>query len=143
MHILYCSMFLPYINYCSEIWGNTYPTNINGIVILQKRAMRLLYGANHIDLTTPLFHRSHALQFVDLVKFTTVFMFKTYQCKLPVNIQQHFMKTDISTITRLKNKFVKCCVTTNIRLMTLSVHFIRLWNSLYTELTNIIKMYKK
>ena len=114
MHILYCSMFLPYINYCSEIWGNTYPTNISGIVILQKRAMRLLYGANRIDHTTPLFYRSHALKFVDLVKFkTAVFRFKAYQCKLPVNIQQHFVKKDISTITRQTNQLVRCCVTTN------------------------------
>ena len=93
MYILYCSIFLPYINYCSEIWGNTYPTNINGIVILKKRAMRLLYGANHIDHTTPLFYRSHALNFLDLVKFkTAVFMFKAYKCNLPVNIQ-HFVKS--------------------------------------------------
>ena len=51
---------------------------------------------------TFLFHRSHALQFVDLVKFkTVVFMFKAYRCKLPVNVQNHFMKRDISTIARL------------------------------------------
>ena len=55
--------------------------------------MRLLYGADRIDHTTPLFYRSRALKFVDLVKFkTAVFMFKTHQCKLPVNIQQHFVK---------------------------------------------------
>ena len=36
MHILYCSLFLPYLTYCIEIWGNTYPTNINGIVLLHK-----------------------------------------------------------------------------------------------------------
>ena len=137
MHILCCSMFLPYINYCSEIWGNVYPTNISGIVILQKRAMRLLYGANCIDHTTPLFYRSRALKFVDLVKFkTAVFMFKAYQCKLPVNIQ-HFVKKDISTITRQPNQLVRCCVTTNIRAMTLSVYDISLWDSLNTELTNI------
>ena len=138
MYILYCSMFLPYINYCSEIWGNTYPTNISGIVILQKRAMRLLYGANCIDHTTPLFYRSRALKSVDLVKFkTAVFMFKAYQCKLPVNIQQHFVKKDISTITRQTNQLVRCCITTIIRAMTLSVYGISLWNSLNTELTKI------
>ena len=27
MHLLYCSLFLPYIYYCCEIWGNTYVTN--------------------------------------------------------------------------------------------------------------------
>ena len=28
IYMLYCSLFLPYINYCSEIWGNTYATNV-------------------------------------------------------------------------------------------------------------------
>ena len=64
-------------------------------------------------------------------------MFKAYQCKLPVNIQQHFVKKDISTITRQPNQLVRCCVTTNIRAMTLSVYGISLSNSLNTELTNI------
>ena len=110
MHILYCSMFLPYINYCSKIWGNTYPTNISGIVILQKRAMRLLYGANHIDHTTPLFYRSPALKFVDPVKLkTAVFMFKAYQCKLPVNIQQHYEKRYFNNNTSNKSTCEMLC----------------------------------
>ena len=29
MHILYYSLFMPYIMYCAEVWGNTYATNIN------------------------------------------------------------------------------------------------------------------
>ena len=34
--ILYNSLFLPYLNYCVEIWGNTYLTNTNNIFLLQK-----------------------------------------------------------------------------------------------------------
>ena len=29
MVTLYCSLFLPYLTYCCEIWGNTYATNVN------------------------------------------------------------------------------------------------------------------
>ena len=36
IYMLYCSLFLPYINYCSEIWGNTYATNVECITVLQK-----------------------------------------------------------------------------------------------------------
>ena len=28
MNILYYSLFLPYIMYCAEVWGNTYATNV-------------------------------------------------------------------------------------------------------------------
>ena len=31
LFILYCSMFLPYLTYCAEIWGNTYKSNIQCI----------------------------------------------------------------------------------------------------------------
>ena len=93
MHILYSSLFLPYISYCSEIWGNTYPSNVNCLVVLQKRAIRLLFGAGRLDHTTPLFYRSHIYKIPDLVKFkTAMFMYKAYYYVLPANIQQHFVK---------------------------------------------------
>ena len=138
MHILYSSLFLPYISYCPEIWGNTYPSNINCLVVLQKRAIRLLFGAGRLDHTTPLFYRSHTLKFPDLVKFkTAMFMYKAYYCMLPANIQQHFVKKDISVITRLKNQLVRRCVTLNVRAMSLPMYGISLWNSLHVELTDI------
>ena len=36
LFILYCSLFLPYISYCCEVWGNTNKTYINGVYILKK-----------------------------------------------------------------------------------------------------------
>ena len=36
--ILYCSLILPYFTYCVEIWGNTYKTNLNTIIMLQKKS---------------------------------------------------------------------------------------------------------
>ena len=35
--MLYDSLFVPYLTYCSEIWGNTYKTNINCVHLLQKK----------------------------------------------------------------------------------------------------------
>ena len=37
MLILYHSLCLPYIMYCIEVWGNTYATNLNVLVLLQNR----------------------------------------------------------------------------------------------------------
>ena len=138
MRILYSSLFLPYISYCSEIWGNTYPSNVNCLVVLQKRAIRLLFGAGRLDHTTPLFYRSHILKYPDLVKFeTAMFMYKAYYCMLPGNIQQHFVKKDILVITRRKNQLVRRCVTLNVTAMSLPMYGMSLWNSLHVDLTNI------
>ena len=42
MHILYYSLFMPYIMYWAEIWGNTYATNSHCLVLLKKRVIRLI-----------------------------------------------------------------------------------------------------
>ena len=42
LYTLYCRFFLPYINYCSEIWGNTYKTKLNSIILIQKKVIRTI-----------------------------------------------------------------------------------------------------
>ena len=55
LFILYCSLFLPYLTYCAEIWGNTYKSNIQCIFLLQKKIVRIVYGANCKDHTDVIF----------------------------------------------------------------------------------------
>ena len=45
---------LPYLTYRVEIWGNIYPTNINGIVLLQKNvfALCIAIGSHKSPFTT-------------------------------------------------------------------------------------------
>ena len=51
LHTLYCAMILPYLHYCSEVWGNTYTTTINPLVTLQKRAIRVINNVGYRDHT--------------------------------------------------------------------------------------------
>ena len=79
MPILYYSLFMPYIMYCAEVWGNTYATNIHCLVLLQKRVIRLICGAKRLDHTNLLIHNVHILKIPDLVKLKTgIIMFKAY-----------------------------------------------------------------
>ena len=55
MLTLYYSLFLPYISYCNEIWGNTYSTNVNCLYILQKKAIRLMFCADRLAHTNEIF----------------------------------------------------------------------------------------
>ena len=41
--ILYYSLFLPYMSYCCEVWGNTYKTNIECMYLLQKKVVRIVF----------------------------------------------------------------------------------------------------
>ena len=39
---LYYTFIYPFLTYGLVVWGNTYPTNINPLFILQKRAVRTM-----------------------------------------------------------------------------------------------------
>ena len=79
MQILYYSLFVPYIMYRVEVWGNTYATNIHCLVLLQKRVIRLICGAKRLDHTNLLFHNVHILKLPDIVKLkNAISMFKAY-----------------------------------------------------------------
>ena len=53
VYMLYSTLFLPYLLYCVEIWGNTYSTNLECIIMLQKRVIQLMHNAQRYDHTTP------------------------------------------------------------------------------------------
>ena len=55
LHILYCTMILPYLSYCVEVWGNTYKTNISPLFLKQKRVICIVCHAKFLDHTSELF----------------------------------------------------------------------------------------
>ena len=89
--ILYCSLFLPYLTYCAEIWGNTYKSNTQCIFLLQKKIVRIVYGANFKDHTNVIFQDLIFLKFCDLVKLKTCeMMYRAFNKTLPVNLNNTF-----------------------------------------------------
>ena len=107
MHILYFFLFLPYIMYCAEVWSNTYATNVQCLVILQKRAIRLLCGAKRLDHTTMLFYKLHILKVPDIVELkTAINMFKAFHNLLPLNVQHFFNIYESVYSTRQESNFI-------------------------------------
>ena len=91
LHILYCSMILPYLQYCAEVWVNTYKCTIQSLSILQKRAIRIIHNTGYRDYTNVLFLQSKTLKFTDLVNFRTAqIMYKAINNLLPGNLQKLF-----------------------------------------------------
>ena len=77
---------------CCEIWGNTYATNIQCIILIQKRVIRLIHGANRWDHTNNLFYEYRILKFNDIVELRTIlFMFDACHNVLPYDLQQLFI----------------------------------------------------
>ena len=42
LYTLYCSLLLPYFSYACEIWGNTYTSRIENLIMMQKKAIRVV-----------------------------------------------------------------------------------------------------
>ena len=55
LHILYCSLVLPYLSYCCEVSDDIHKTKLNKIRIIQKKAIRIMCKAGYREHSEPLF----------------------------------------------------------------------------------------
>ena len=122
---LYNSLVLPYLNYCVEVWGNTYPTNLARIIKLQKRAVRIIGNLEYTGHTNPVFIVLKLLKFEDIVKINTgVVMFKAFNGRL----SEHFIVS--FTNTRQKMNFYVKPKRTRLKAFCISCCGVSLWNNL-------------
>ncbi len=143
LYLLYCTLFLPYINYCLEIWGNTYISHLQKIYISQKRAIRLVCKEKHLSHTYPLFKKLSTLNFFDIIKFKSLqIIFKAHNNLLPTNLRKYFVKN--SRTSRFENKFKIPMCNTTLKSHCLSVKGIKLWNNLDSNLRELreLKIFK-
>ena len=65
---LYNSLILPYLFYCCEVWGNGCSYLIERVVVVQKRATRVISKSEYRAHTLPLFSKYKLLKFSDIVQ---------------------------------------------------------------------------
>ena len=81
---LYNALIYPFLIYSIIIWGNTYPTTTHPLLVLQKKATRIMTFSQLNAHFSPLFRDLSILKFPDLVAFhTAIFMYKFYNNILP------------------------------------------------------------
>ena len=69
LYSLYCTLILPYLSYCCEIWGNTYKSRIYPLYIMQKRAIRICGNSDYRVHTRPIFYQFKTICLVLLTRF--------------------------------------------------------------------------
>ena len=67
---LYYSIIHPYFLYCLPVWGCAYNAHLYPLVVLQKKAIRILSGASYLEHTNPLFLSNRILKLQDLYTFS-------------------------------------------------------------------------
>ena len=59
---LYYAFIYPYLNYCVEVWGNTYESYTNPILRLQKRVLHIITGSAKFSHTAVLCNELQILE---------------------------------------------------------------------------------
>ena len=91
--MLFYSFIQPYFNYCILIWGNAADIHLNKLILLQKRAIRLISNAQFLDHTAPLFAQQNILKLKDLYQQRcAVFSYKIYSHQFPTSFSSKFLK---------------------------------------------------
>ena len=131
--MLYDTLILPYLNYCNIVWAATYPTRLQKLVILQKRAIRVITGSDGLAHTSPLFKSLNLLKVPDInVLQTALFVFSSKHDLLPQACSGYFIHNlDIHQhYTRSCSKYHFSCVSTNIRKYSIRYNGPLIWNSI-------------
>ena len=120
MYTLYCSLFHPYLSYCNDIWGNTHPSNVKCLFLLQTKAYMLICKADILAHPNAMFKD----------------MFNLFHGSLPIQLQRRFTKYLSVLSTRQNKSFVMVQVRTNLKAMCLSLYGVKLWNTLPDDIEN-------
>ena len=93
-------MVHPHINYCIEVWGSAYQSHINSLVVLQKKAIRIITFSHFQAHTEPLFKKNRILPLsklyflsISLLVFTELSGHAVINFGFQTHIQTHYHNT--------------------------------------------------
>ena len=138
---LYNTLFLPYLNFCCEVWSRANKCFTKKITNTQKWALRIICNSKHREHSTPLFAECKLLKFEDIVEFKVlILMCNANKQELPFNIQKLFTKDkSLHYRTRQLGKFNNKYVRTKLKRRCYGV---KIWNGLNKEVSKICCLHK-
>ena len=88
---IYFSLIQTYFQYCVSVWGGTYSCHLSSLVVLQKRAVRIVSNAPYLAHSLPLFLSANILRLSDLYLFNLGVI--VYSEKVPLIERSHSHNT--------------------------------------------------
>ena len=141
---LYYSLIYPFLTYGLSIWGNTYSSTLRPLIILQKKATRIITFSEPGDHSEPLFEKLNILKLTDLVTLHNALLMYNYHHNLLPSSLEIFFKTVASIHsynTRLASKstYYLNTIKTNKRFAAVKV-----WNNLDESIKHLpLKSFEK
>ena len=161
MKNVYYSLIYSHILYAIEVRGSAFKTELNKVLILQKRTIRLVTFNDGFPLipgplwpTDPLFIKLNFMKVKDIYKYqVSISVFKSLNqtsplqfhswCKLNHEKYMHRTRSNFNTTdgTIIKNLFIPSARTANYGFKQLRVIGPRIWNALPSYLKNENSLY--
>ena len=130
---LYYSLIYPYLSYCNLIWASNYPSRLKVLMMLQRRAVRIVAKQYYEDDTDHLFSRLRILKIESVNKFLIAeFMYK-YERKLLPQVFDGYVLHSYqihSYNTRSQDNFRSTYARTNTRFFNIKCNGPLVWNTL-------------
>ena len=132
---IYISIIHTNVTYCLTVWGNAGKSNINQIIVAQKKVVRTIRKLKRFDHTNDSFAKMKILKFTDLVDYcSAVYVYKSIKS---LRGNKYFRPRE-NTAYNLRNNDL---LTIPLARTTQSQQFIsfrgtKLWNSLPVVLKN-------
>jgi len=137
--LLYHTLIYPYLSYCCIAWGRAAKNVLSRLIILQKRAVRIITGAEYRASTGSLFKELNILKLADICLFqTSQFMFNFKNGLLPIACSDFCMWSDsIVYNIRHHSVFKAPPFRTLVYERSIRVSGPKQWDSLSPDLQNI------
>jgi hypothetical protein len=133
LFMLYNTLIYPYLQYCNIAWASQNDKYIDSLLVIKKKAIRVVCKAKWLAHTTPLFNRLGTLKITDINKLQTgCFMYKAVNHQLPTMFANYFtLNLDVHQhYTRQSKSIHQDIIRTTLRKFSIKNFGSSLWNSL-------------
>ena len=141
---IYQALIQPYLTYGLASWGQSTKANLNKILILQKRALRLIYFAHSRAHAIPLFTDANVLPLTFLYyESVSNLMYDVNNNNTPSNISKLFQKPSVihsyNTRSSTSGNFYVQSSSLEIQKRSFSRFGVKLWNEIPQRIRNFSK----
>ena len=134
---LYYSLVYLYLTYCNMIWASTYKFRLRKLVILQKRAVRMIAGIRRGEHTSSAYLEYNLLR-IDQIRIVQIgeFIYRFEHNLLPPIFKSYFsLGSDVHThYTRNSTAYRPIKARTNTRRFNIKYSGSLIWNTIPLEI---------
>lgn len=140
---LYHSLIEPYLGYCNIVWGMNRSTSLDKLFISQKKIVRIITFSKLNTHTKPLFSRLSLLTIYQLNVFQVAcFVYCCIHNLLPQRFSSMFQANNSihyhNTRNSIKLHSISCRL--SLRLFTIRIYGVSIWNSLSDNVCNCVSL---